>query len=280
MPVIYIYLLTEMMIIMALSSRTLNPKRVHIAPVGFEIDRVVIPAIQMDADKLYLIIDKDENDKGVYCVNEIKNQLSQREKGLEIIEVKTDFRRLELYDALKIYRTILMDEKENHIFINVSTGSKIHSIAGMMTSMIFKEDHISILPYYVQPEKYELEPEHGEQLTRGCKGIQILPEYRIEKPSDGLLRVLDLINKNMEYDADGDSRGINKKRLIAILNKEKISLIEDPVKNEVPAKYRALERRYIDPLLKWKYIRIEKRNRKAMIHVKKEGKDALHFLCD
>ena len=29
--------------------------RVHIAPVGFEIDRVVIPAIKMKADKVYLL---------------------------------------------------------------------------------------------------------------------------------------------------------------------------------------------------------------------------------
>ena len=29
--------------------------RVHIAPLGFEIDRVVIPAVQMKADKVYLL---------------------------------------------------------------------------------------------------------------------------------------------------------------------------------------------------------------------------------
>ena len=265
---------------MTYSIKTLNPKRVHISPVGFEIDRIVIPAIQMNADKLYLIIDKDENDKGAFCVKEICNQLSNKAKSLEVIRVKSDFKNHELYDTLRIYRQILMDERENHIFINVSTGSKIHSIAGMMTSMIFKEDHISILPYYVQPEKYELEPELGEQLTKGCKGVQILPDYRIEKPSNELLRVLDLISRHTEYYSDGDSKGINKKQIIEVLNQEKISLIEEPVKNEIPAKYRALERRYIDPLLKWKYIKIEKRNRKALIYITQEGKDALHFLCD
>lgn len=265
---------------MGLSLTSLNPKRVHISPVGFEIDRIVIPAIHMNADKLYLIIDRDENDKGAYCVNEIYDQLGKNAKSLEIVPVKTDFKNLELYETLRIYRQILMNEKENHIFINVSTGSKIHSIAGMMTSMIFKEEHISILPYYVQPEKYELEPDQGEQLTTGCKGIQVLPEYRIEKPSHELLRVLHLINKNTERNSDGDSKGLNKKRIIDILDDEKIRLIEEPVKNEIPAKYRALERRYIEPLLKWKYINIEKRNRKALIHVTQEGKDALHFLCE
>ena len=29
--------------------------RVHIAPVGFEIDRIVVPAVKMRADKVWLI---------------------------------------------------------------------------------------------------------------------------------------------------------------------------------------------------------------------------------
>lgn len=265
---------------MEFAIKLLNPKRVHIAPVGFEIDRVVIPAIQMNADRIYLIIDKDENDKGAFCVKEIKKQLKEKSNGLDILEIKTDFKNLELYDTLKAYREILQEEKDNHIFINVSTGSKIHSIAGMMISMIFKEEHISILPYYVQPEKYELEPELGEQLTSGFKNIQILPEYRIEKPSDGLLKVLAIISKNMVYDSEGNSKGLNKKIIIELLETERINLIDEPVKNEVPAKYRGLERRYINPLLKWKYIEIEKRNRKALIHITQEGKDALHFLYE
>ena len=29
--------------------------RVHIAPVGFEIDRIIIPAVKMKADKVWLV---------------------------------------------------------------------------------------------------------------------------------------------------------------------------------------------------------------------------------
>ena len=35
--------------------------RVHIAPLGFEIDRVVIPAIQMKADRVYLLRHDDHS---------------------------------------------------------------------------------------------------------------------------------------------------------------------------------------------------------------------------
>ena len=38
--------------------------RIHIAPVAFEIDRVVIPAVRMKADKVYLVAHDDvANDK-------------------------------------------------------------------------------------------------------------------------------------------------------------------------------------------------------------------------
>jgi hypothetical protein len=39
--------------------------RVHIAPVGFEVDRVVIPAKNMRADKVWLLVhDNTSEDKG------------------------------------------------------------------------------------------------------------------------------------------------------------------------------------------------------------------------
>jgi hypothetical protein len=36
--------------------------RVHIAPVGFEVDRIVLPASNMRADRVWLIIHSDSID--------------------------------------------------------------------------------------------------------------------------------------------------------------------------------------------------------------------------
>jgi len=45
---------------------SLTNLRVHIAPVGFEIDRIVIPAKNMKADKVWLLIhDNPSEDKQV-----------------------------------------------------------------------------------------------------------------------------------------------------------------------------------------------------------------------
>jgi len=53
--------------------------RVHIAPVGFEVDRIVIPAKKMKADKVWLLIhDNASEDKAGPFLEKIKKQLKKR----------------------------------------------------------------------------------------------------------------------------------------------------------------------------------------------------------
>ena len=52
-------------------------ERIQIAPVGFEIDRVVIPAIQGKAEKVYLMVHKDRTeDKATKYAAKIKKNLT------------------------------------------------------------------------------------------------------------------------------------------------------------------------------------------------------------
>ena len=52
--------------------------RVHIAPIGYEIDRVVLPAKQERADKVWLLLHENKSeDKAGPFVTKIKNQLTK-----------------------------------------------------------------------------------------------------------------------------------------------------------------------------------------------------------
>ena len=74
--------------------------------------------------------------------------------GQSSIEVKQKgVSRDDLFDNLKGIKEILATEEGNELHVNVSAGSKIQAIAGMMACMIFKE--YRPIPYYVEPEKYE-----------------------------------------------------------------------------------------------------------------------------
>ena len=58
----------------------LGKKRIHIAPVGFEIDRVVIPAVDNKADKVFLLVhnNKKEDKASSYAEQIIKQLKSNK----------------------------------------------------------------------------------------------------------------------------------------------------------------------------------------------------------
>ncbi|MCI0504419.1 DUF6293 family protein [Candidatus Micrarchaeota archaeon] len=235
--------------------------RVHIAPLGFEIDRIVLPLQELKADKVWLLTHSKGDQASAY-----------REKVISLLE-KADIRHelaecdiTDLYDVLRTFRLIIEKEAENDIFINVSSGSKIEAIAGMMASMIFKNG-TQITPYYVVPKKYLVEPE-GIPLTEGVESINALPEYRMEQPKKQLLDVLKLIDQ-----AGG---AISKKDLIE--EAERRGLIVVGGRNPTQSKYISLNKNYLEPLQSWKLVKIQKDRRWKNILLTDEGRNMLRFL--
>jgi hypothetical protein len=147
--------------------------RIHIAPVGFEVDRIVLPAIRKKADRVWLITEPThQEDKGSPYAKSIARKL--KESNIDCQQASAD--RVDLFDILRALRTIIMREKGNYILVNVSVGSKIQAIASMMACMMFK-DMATIRPYYVVPERYNtvLLDEKKNQETEGMKDIITLP---------------------------------------------------------------------------------------------------------
>lgn len=117
---------------------------IHIAPVGFEVDRIVIPAENMKADRVWLIIHNDPNEDAGRPFSKLITELLVQRR----IEFKFEYAdRTDLFDTLRALRKIISIESNNAILINVSVGSKIQAIASMMVCMIFK-DKVDITPYY------------------------------------------------------------------------------------------------------------------------------------
>ena len=144
--------------------------RVHIAPVGFEIDRIIIPAVKMKADKVWLVAhDNVAEDKASKYRQKI-------EKLLEKKGIKTEVafaNRLRLFPIIKAVTAIIFKERKNEIYVNVATGSKVHAIGCMMACMLF-DDRDKIHPFYAQAEKYP-EYEGSNQQTYGVAEIHPLP---------------------------------------------------------------------------------------------------------
>src|SRR6266516_5684286 len=138
--------------------------RVHVAPVGFEVDRIILPAVDMKADIVWLIEHNKPNvDEEHQFVKSIRDKLKQAR--IECLQTEAD--RIDLFDILRALRIIILKEKGNSILVNVSVGSKIQAIASMMACMMFK-DIAMVKPYYVVPEKYT---SPVKQETEGVKKV-------------------------------------------------------------------------------------------------------------
>lgn len=239
--------------------------RVHIVPVGYEIDRVIEPSIRYKADKVWLIIEDDIEKKEAYFhYIKIKERLS--ELDIVVDEKRCDIH--SLFDLLNAYRMIIEEEARHELFINVSTGNKIEAIAGMMASMIFSDEYGKITPYYVVPENYEIKPKQGQQFTSGYHSTIQLPNYKIERPKESLISALRIIQKN-----DGSS----KKILIELFLKEGLIKIEKENFTE-SAKHSQLNKNYLEPLREKELINIKGKGRAARIFITKDGKNILKFL--
>lgn len=242
--------------------------RVHMAPVGFEVDRIVLPAINMKADRVWLIVHAGSHaDKGDKFVKAIESKL--KDARIECLKAPAD--RIDLFDILRALRTIILKEKGNSILVNVSVGSKIQAIASMMACMMFK-DLAMIKPYYVVPEIYNSSlAKENKQETEGVKDIIGLPEYKIEIPSDKLIRCLGLIDER----AGGK---ITKRELKDLAIENNLIHVDDKKISSDQAAYMALNKNLIEPLLDWKFITESKVGSHHIISLTEDGIHALKFL--
>ena len=124
--------------------------RIHIAPVGFEVERVTEPILEDRADRAYLVT-RSGDDAARPFVDEVARRLRSASRPVEV-----RIRRAEIWDVFASLAEIRAIFEEEHrsdrresgvvpIRVNVSTGTKITAIAGTLACMLWKGE-----PYYVQ----------------------------------------------------------------------------------------------------------------------------------
>ncbi len=239
--------------------------RVHIAPVGFEIDRVVIPAKQMKADKVWLLIHENPSqDKAGPFIEKIQKQL--KKAGIKVgIEYHN---RLDLFQIIKKTKELIEKETPNDVFVNLASGSKIQAIALMMTCMMFGKEK-RITPFYAEAKDYP--GFAGQQMSSGVKNIMQVPIYKMQTPKAEHIKALKIIKENKGR--------ITKKQMAKLAIAEKIIVVNAKKDNESQATFASLDKNIIQPLEEqWKFIKIEKIGRNRWIQITQEGLNAAEFL--
>jgi len=237
--------------------------RIHIAPVGYEIDRIVLPAKKKRADKVYLLIHENPSiDKAVSFYDNTEKKL----KKLNIDVVKEHHDRLDLFKIIKSVREIIEREKGNIIYVNLASGSKIQAIACMMACMMFNDDQ-NVQPFYVEAKDYI--GFSGKPISTGIKEIQDMPTYEIKRPQQKHVEALKIINEH-------DGR-ISKKEMAKIAKEKKLIVVN--AENQSQATFASLDKNIISVLKdQWGFIRVEQLGRTRWIEITEEGKNAAEFL--
>jgi CRISPR locus-related DNA-binding protein len=235
--------------------------RVHIAPVGFEIRRVVEPLTKMLADKVYLVTLGGEDDAAKKFITLIKRDLAQNYEHIKLEEVFVDV--WDPYECIAKFREIILKERGNHVYINVSTGTKITAIAGILSCMLWGATPYYARVSYPEPKITDL------PRTEHVQEPDVLPVYKINKPRREFLLILSFLK-----DAGGRLRKVH---LIKKLEAVGIIGLRDETKTEFSqsAKHSQL-RAILDPMEKeWGFVIVEARGRRSEVSLTEQGQTAL-----
>lgn len=246
------------------------PQRVHIVPMGFEHDRVVLPALRLKAERVVLLANLRPKDKA----GDFRASVAQR---LEEEGIPHELERAPIFDLagtvdaiVRIFRRF----KDEQLFINISAGSKIQAIAGLLAAMIVRVDGINVIVYYCEPQKYK-DDEPTEPLSYGLRQLFDVPVLAFPTPPPSQKEAMVLLTE-----------GSLSKRDLAVALARK-GLLDNTKLNKdlVPKDERArvslqssVEQKVIQPLLLHGYVRTERVGKRIKVSLTEAGADAATLL--
>ena len=247
-------------------------ERIHIAPVGFEVDRIVLPAIEMKADKVYLLIhDNKSEDKASLWIKDVKKELKNNKIETEI--VYANWRDID--SITKSVRNLLLQLKGNNIYINLASGSKNHAIGldrAVMTLDESERDNIEM--FYAESKSY-LGFSHPKQLSTGVREIKSVRSHRIVIPNKKLIGALKIISDYYEE----ENEPIKKKELAKRCEDAGLLNISSTSSNRSQVILTSLDKTIIKYLKEpWKAIVEEQQGRNRLISLTDEGKYLVSIL--
>ncbi len=230
------------------------PDRVHIMPVGYELERVVKSAIGYKADKVILIGHKEDDEKDKERLANIRSALEA--EAIEVEQSTCDI--FDLYDSLGLMASLIKSFEDEEVYVNVSTGSKVTAIAGMIASMA-----IDATAYYAKAEDYT------GNFPKGIEAVQELPDYHIDAPEQQQIVILHAIREL-------NTQGLKATKGKLIHMGQQIPLpfmTEIDVKSK--GKYRVLDNEIITPLKERNYITTIQDGRHKIAKLTEEGENVL-----
>jgi len=223
--------------------------RIHIAGQGFEVRRIVDPAIEMRADRVYLLTDSPKA--------KLKPYHDRVVKRLKAAGIESIVRLCEVWDPNAVVGEIgkIADaERGNHLYVNLGTGPKTCAIAGSLAAMLWGLD-----AYYPKVD-YDAGPDDPAiPDDRPVTSTTFVPTFHLDPPGGDVLSVLESL---------GEKRGkpARKKEVVEHLRERGHLKAGSSAQSDQNVADRALKR-----ALEWGFLDSEGEGRRRRLRLNERG---------
>jgi hypothetical protein len=229
-------------------------ERVHLMPVGYENDRIVLSAERLRADRVVLLRYVDETAHPSY-VETVRERLDDR--GIDHETVACDI--FDFYDSIGTVAELATRFADHEVYVNLASGSKVTAIGGMIACMA-----TGATPYYVRAERYAAETD--DDVAEGIHSVTELPTYPMESPEPQHVAVMDYV------DREGGAR---KRDLIDFGKEAGLAFIADRDAANRKSEYRLLDSHVLGPLAEHGYVELEDVGRSTRVSLTGSGRNTL-----
>lgn len=223
--------------------------RIHIAGQGFEVRRIVDPALAMRADRVYLLTDAPKA--------KLKPYHDRVLKRLKAASVETLVRVCEVWDPNAVVGEIgeiAEAERGNHLYVNLGTGPKTCAIAGSLAAMLW-----GLEAYYPKVD-YEAGPDDpAVPDDRPVTGTTFVPTFRLDPPGGDVLAVLELLGEKQ-------GRPARKKEVVERLRERRFLKAKASAQGDQNVADRVLKR-----ALEWGFLDSEGEGRRRRLRLNDRG---------
>ncbi|WP_135362782.1 HFX_2341 family transcriptional regulator domain-containing protein [Halosimplex halophilum] len=229
-------------------------ERVHLIPVGYENDRIVLPAVELRADRVVLLRYEDETDHPSY-VETVRGRLD--DEGIDHETVSCNI--FDFYDSIGTVAELATRFADHEVYVNLASGSKVTAIGGMIACMA-----TGATPYYVRAQRYAAETD-GD-VAEGIREITELPTYPMQSPEPQHVAVMDYLDRE---------DGARKRDLIDFGKEEGLPFIADRDAANRKSEYRLLDSHVLGPLADNGYVALEEVGRSTRVSLTESGRNTL-----
>lgn len=243
-------------------------RRIHVAPVGFEVDRVVGPILEMAGERAVLVANVRRADQATSYRSQVVEQLEAKGVATEVVRASI----FDLDATTVTIADILRKHRSDSLYINVSSGSKVQAFAGYLAKLIVQTEGIHVTAYYSEPDHYPATS--GEPLSIGYRASFQMPDVVLRAPKRELITALGVLEPRPRSKYDLALRLAE----LGLLDREKLST--DGFARDERSRVglmMAVQARFVGPLESWGFVTCEKKGKSILVSISEPGRRAFRL---